>query len=187
MVFDNHNANVENWSEIHPRSTWIDGASELFYWMLLVTKKTPFSMYHFEIKLYTQLSIWKKWCMKNLANFFPCLAFHLTVVCTLDHDRLVDHRLSDNRTYILLFSCAYLMCNNEGSSYVFKWVYIPLILYQYISYIVPIFLFPKFLYSYISEARSCLTPCKPYVIKCGNILRYYGNWLFKIDSDFIFG
>ena len=38
-------------------------------------------------------------------------------------------------------------------------VNIPLILYQYISYIVPIFLFPKFLYSYISEARSCLTPC----------------------------
>ena len=60
-------------------------------------------------------------------------------------------------TYILLFSCAYLKRDNEGT--VFKWVHIPLMLYQYIFYIVPIFLFPKFLYSYISEARSCLTPC----------------------------
>ena len=49
MIFDNHNTNVENWSEIHP-GTCIDGASELFYWLLLVTPKPPFSMYHFEIK-----------------------------------------------------------------------------------------------------------------------------------------
>ena len=39
---------------------WIDGASELFYWILLVTLKQPLSMYHFQIKLDTQFSIWKK-------------------------------------------------------------------------------------------------------------------------------
>ena len=44
---------------MHP-VTCIDGTSELFYWMLLVPPKPPFSMYHFEIKLYTQFSIWKK-------------------------------------------------------------------------------------------------------------------------------
>ena len=142
---------------MHP-GTCIDEASELFRSMLLVTPKPPFNMYHFKIKLYIQFSVWKIWYMLSLAIFCPCSALHLTVVCNLDHDRLVDHILSNNKTYILLFSCAYLKCDNEGSSHVFKWVHISQILLQYISYIVPIFLFPKFLYSYISEACSCLTP-----------------------------
>ena len=111
------------------------------------------------IKLIPNSSFGKKWCMLNLAIFLSCSAFHLTVVCTLAHDRPVDNILSNSRTYILLFSCAYLKCDEEGSSCGFKWAHIPLTLYQYISYIVPIFLFPKFLYSYISEAHSCLTPC----------------------------
>ena len=34
---------------------------------------------------------------------------------TLNHDRLVDYILSNNRTNILLFSCAYLKCDKEGS------------------------------------------------------------------------
>ena len=97
--------------------------------------------------------------MLNLAIFFQCSALHLTVVCTLDHDRLVNRILSNNRTYILSFSCAYLNCDKEGKSCVFKWLHIPLILYQYVSYIVPISLVPKFPYSYISEACSCLAPC----------------------------
>ena len=101
-------------------------------------------------------SFGKKWCMLNLAIFFPCWALHLTVVYTLDHGGLVDHNLSNNRTYILLFSCASLKCNKEGSSLVFSTY--STFFCQYISYIVPIFLFPKFLYSYISEARSCLMP-----------------------------
>ena len=85
----------------------------------------------------------KKWCMLNLAIFFPWSSLHLTVVFTLDHDRLVDHILSNYRTYIMLISCAYLKCDKKGSSHVFKWVHIPLILYQYISYIVPIFCSPN--------------------------------------------
>ena len=43
MIFDNHKKNVENLSEMHP-GTGIDGASELFYEMLLVTPKPPFSI-----------------------------------------------------------------------------------------------------------------------------------------------
>ena len=89
--------------------------------------------------------------------------FSERLVCTLDHDWLVHYNFSNNRTYILLFSCAYLKCDKEGSSRVFKWVNIPLILYQYISYIVPTFLIRKFLYSYISEASSCLTPWKRFL------------------------
>ena len=65
----------------------------------------------------------RKWCILSLAIFFPCSALHLTDVCTLDHDRLVDHILSNNRTYILLFSCAFLKCDKEGSFWVFKWVF----------------------------------------------------------------
>ena len=153
---------IEMWrtglSEMHP-DTCIDEAIELFYWMSLVTPKPHFCMYHFEIKTYTQFSIWKKICMLNLAICLPCSDLHLTVVCTLDHDRLVDHILANNRTYTLRFSCAYLKCDKEGSSRDFKWLHIPLIWYLYIFfYIVPMILFPKLLYSYISEARSCVTP-----------------------------
>ena len=69
------------------------------------------------------------------------LLFSERLVCTLDHDWLV-HYIFPTTGHILLFSCAYLKCDKEGSFHVFKWVHIPLILYQYISYIVPIFLFP---------------------------------------------
>ena len=53
--------------------------------------------------------------MINLAIFFPCSALHLTVVFTLDHDRLVGHILFNNRRYTLLFDCAYLKCDKEGT------------------------------------------------------------------------
>ena len=64
----------------------------------------------------------------------------------------------------MLFSCVYLNCGKKGSSHIFKSVHIPLILYQYISYIVPLFLFSKFLYSYISEPRNCLTPWNNHLV-----------------------
>ena len=94
---------------------------------------------HFEIKFYTHFSIWKK--VKSRPFYF-----HLTVVRILDHDSLVVHILSNARIYTLLFSCAYLKDDKACSFRVFKWVHIPLILYKYISYIVPILFFTKFLY-----------------------------------------
>ena len=100
-----------------------------------------FTVYHFEIKLHTQMpfgvtphphlhshigiaSFWSvfnqakniKWVhipviwIRNdaceILPFFSCSALPLTVVCTSDFDRPVDHILSNNKTYILLFSCA---------------------------------------------------------------------------------
>ena len=109
-----------------------------------------------------QITVWNGHTQLMLAfsdiSRMRVLLFSERLVCTIDHDWLAHYNFSNNWTYSLLFSCAYLKCDKECSSRVFKWVHIPLILYQYISYIVPIFLFPKFLYSYISEARSCLTP-----------------------------
>ena len=132
---------------------------ELFYWCYLSHQSHPLVCIILKLNFLPNSPFGKKWCMLNLTIFFPCWAPHLTVICILDHDKLVDHKLSNNRTYILLFICAYLKGDKEGSSHGFKWVRIPLKLYQYISYIVPRFLIPKFLYSYISEARSCLAPC----------------------------
>ena len=98
-----------------------------------------------------------------VCHFSPCSAPYLPDVYTSGHDRLVDHILFDNRTYILLFSFAYLNCDEDGSSQ----VHIPvilLILYQYISYIVPIFFIREFLYSYIFDTHSCLTPGQLYTV-----------------------
>ena len=49
----------------------------------------------------------KKSCMLNLTIFSSCSALNL-IVCTLDLDKIVDHILFNNRTYILLFSCAHV-------------------------------------------------------------------------------
>ena len=134
-------------------------------------------MYHFEIELYTKFPIWKKMTHVKILPFSSHVG--LFVVFTLDHDWLVDHILSNNRAYNLQFSCAYLKCDKEGSSRVLKWVHIPLIFCHYISYIVPIFLFPKFLYSYISDTHSCLTPC--YYHMCNYVVAKL-NYNFSFDD-----
>ena len=102
-----HYKSLGNWSEMHP-CTCIDGVSELFYWMLLVTPKPPFRMYHFEIKLYIPNSAFGKKMMPVKSCHFLSMFGSSSDCClyTLDHDRRVDHILSNNRTYILLFSCA---------------------------------------------------------------------------------
>ena len=89
------------------------------------TKAALYSMYHFEIKLYTQMPFG-----------------------VIPHPHMHSH---------IGIASLWPVFNHCQAKHI-RWVHIPLILYKYISYIIPIFLFPKFLYSYISEAQSCLTP-----------------------------
>ena len=104
---------VDCWSE-----TPIPAQMMLFHWMLLGAPKPPFSISLETLKkkschdlfvfVYTILHLEKIMLVKiNLTIFSSCSALDL-IVCNLDLDKIVDHNLFNNITYILLFSCAYL-------------------------------------------------------------------------------
>ena len=111
----------------------------------------------------------------KLAIFSRCWALD---VCTLDHDRLIDHILYNNSTCILLISCADLKCDKDGSSCIFNWIHIPLIsvsiYFLYCSYI------------FVSGIPIYLTPASPVINKFRvyHIFQTGTQPLFCLNNDY---
>ena len=110
--------------------------------------------------LYTQIPLWKNNMHVKSRHFLSIFLTWLLFVPWVMKGELITFYPITGHVFLQLLG-TYLECDKDGSSHVCNRAHILLLLYQYVSCIVPLFLFWKFLYSYISDANRSLPLCHP--------------------------
>ena len=108
--------------------------------------------------LCTQILLWKNNMHVKSHHFLSMFIIWLLFLSWVIRGELIIFCPITGHVFLLLLG-AYLQCDKDGNSRVCNRAHILLILHQYMSCIIPLFLFWKFLYSYVSDANRCLMPC----------------------------